>query len=500
MKIQTPIVDRCSTGTKGLDYILEGGLPRNYVYLIQGDPGVGKTTLALQFLLAGSRIGEKGLYVTLSETRKELLAVASSHGWSLDSLAIVDLSFIKNQLQGDNSLFHSADVERNEVIKTLMTEMDKMKPVRVVFDSLSEMRLLSGSPLCYRHQMLRFKDIFTDRGATVLLLVVVLEKTASDFGAEHRRLKISKLRGSHFRAGYHNYSIEPGGLSVFPRLIAADHHKQCKYEIVSSGIPELDAILGGGLHRGTSNLLSGPAGTGKSTFALQYASQAAGRGEKSKIYCFEENTRSILQRANAMGLTIEPHAKSGIIEIRQVDPGELSPGEFAHKVREAVLEGDVRIIIIDSLNGYLSAMPDERFLMIQLHELLTFLAQQGVVTILTLAQQGVIGIQGGPIELSYLADTSILLRYFEAAGRVKKAISVVKKRTGPHEDTIREYTFESSGIRFGQPLTDFQGVLTGTPTFVGHVEKILKRQKLRTSRRSLATTSSGSRPTNGHKN
>ena len=487
-------MDRCSTGVKGLDFVLEGGLPRQHLYLVHGDPGVGKTTLALQFLLAGARIGEKGLYVTLSETKAELTAVASSHGWSLDSLGIVDLSFIKSQLREDTTYYRPGEAERNQVLSTLLHELETMKPMRIVLDSLSELRLLSGSPICYRHQILKLKELFSNTGATVMLLddkksdsnnelqldgiahgVILLEKTESDFGAEHRRLKITKLRGSQFRTGYHNYSIQPGGLDVFPRLVAATLHKDFAPEVISSGISELNDLLGGGLNRGTSNLFSGPAGTGKSTFALQFSVEAAERGEKTKIFSFEENSRSIVQRGMAMGMNVSPMVNSGLIEIRQVDPGELSPGEFANNVCEAVLEGNVRIIVIDSLNGYMSAMPDEKFLMIQLHELLTFLAQQGVITILTLAQQGVVGVQGGPVELSYLADTSIVLRYFEAAGQVKKAISVVKKRSGKHEDTIREFVFDETGIRFGGPLCEFQGVLTGTPTFVGNARKILKQ-------------------------
>lgn len=482
-----------STGVAGLDDILGGGFPKKRLYLIQGDPGVGKTTLALQYLLTGVHAKESCLYITLSETKEELTEVAHSHGWSLDGLHILELSAIEQQMlqEAQNTLFHPSEVELNQTTKLLLAEVERVKPVRVVFDSLSEMRLLAETPLRYRRQMLSFKQYFAGRNTTVLLLddntsdhgdlqvqsiahgVIALEKLPLDYGVERRRLKVVKLRGVKFRGGNHDFNIESGGLRVFPRLVAAEHHTPFKREPVQCGIPAMDALLGGGLDRGTSNLFIGPAGTGKSTLAMQYAMAMANQGEKVMLFTFDENLNTLVARAKAIGMDVQRHFDSGMITAQQIDPAELPPGEFTDRIRDAVQRDKAKLLIIDSINGYMNAMPDEKFLTIQLHEVLSFLGQQGVLTIMTVAQHGMMGAMLAPVDVSYLADTVVMLRFFEALGSVKKAISVIKKRSGYHEETIREYKINSQGIQVGEPLREFQGVLTGVPNFVGKSDQIL---------------------------
>jgi len=482
-----------STGIAGLDDILGGGFPRKRLYLVQGDPGVGKTTLAMQYLLTGVRAGESCLYITLSETKEELTEVAQSHGWSLEGLHVLELSAIEKQMlqEAQNTLFHPSEVELNHTTKLLLAEVERVKPMRVVFDSLSEMRLLAETPLRYRRQMLSFKQYFAGRNTTVLLLddntsehndlqvqsiahgVLALEKLPLDYGVERRRLRVVKLRGVKFRGGNHDFNIEPGGLKVFPRLVAAEHHAPFKREAVQSGIPAMDALLGGGLDRGTSNLFIGPAGTGKSTMAMQYAMSVANQGQKVMLFAFDENLNTLVARAKAIGMDLQRHFDSRMIIAQQIDPAELPPGEFAHRIKDAVQKDQAKLLIIDSINGYMNAMPVEKFLSIQLHELLSFLSQQGILTIMTVAQHGLMGVMQAPVDVSYLADTVLMLRFFEALGSVKKAISVIKKRSGYHEDTIREYVINSQGIQIGEPLREFQGVLTGVPSFLGKAEQIL---------------------------
>jgi circadian clock protein KaiC len=489
---ETTQSEKCSTGIEGLDDILGGGFPRNRFHLVQGDPGVGKTTMSLQFLLEGARNNERVLYITLSETKEELADVANSHGFNLEKLAVLELSDIESELlkESQNTLFHPSEVELNRTTKRMLEEIEKIKPDRLVVDSLSEMQLLAETPLRYRRQMLALKQYFAGRRVTVLFLddrtrepdlqiqsiahgVLGLEKNALDYGVERRRMKVVKMRGVKFRGGYHDVIIERGGLQIFPRLIAAEHHVPFKRGSVSSGIVPLDTLLGGGLDRGTSSLFLGPAGCGKSTLAMQFAMAMAQRGEKSLVFSFDEGVGTLIARAAEIGMDVHRYLDNKMLDIQQVDPTELPPGQFGARIRDAVQNQEARLVVIDSLNGYMNAMPDEKFLSIQMHELLIYLGQQGMVTILTMAQHGLMGSMLAPVDLSYLADTVVLLRFFESMGSVKKAISVIKKRSGHHEDTIREYRIAKHGIEVGEPLNRFQGVLTGVPTFLGKAEEML---------------------------
>jgi len=477
----------CATGVEGLDDILEGGLTPNRLYLVQGDPGVGKTTLALQFLMEGVKNGEKCLYITLSETKNELQTVARSHGWSLEGIDLFDLTAVADSMGGeeDNTFFHPSEVELNRTIQALLAEVERVNPSRVVFDSLSEMRLLAETSLRYRRQVLQFKQHFSGRNTTVLFLddktaerhdlqlesiahgVIRLTRTLPDYGIARRQLEIQKIRGRKFREGHHDFMLRTGGMVVFPRLVAAEHHSTYEMEAFPSGLPELDALVGGGLDRGTSSMFMGAPGTGKSTLALHFAMAAARKGEKSLIFIFDETVRNFVTRTKKLGMDLEPHIEKGTIILRQIDPAEISPGELAYQIARAVQRDDVRMVIIDSINGYLNAMPAERYLNLQLHELLSFLNQQGVVTIMVLAQQGVVNTTT-TVDLTYLADAVFLLQYYEEHGRVKQAMSVIKKRTGNHERTLREIWVGSRGIEVGPPLTHMQGVLTGVPQLLAH--------------------------------
>jgi circadian clock protein KaiC len=478
---------RISTGTVGLDQVLSGGLPAKRMYLLQGDPGVGKTTLALRFLLEGSSTGERCLYITLSETKEELTAVARSHGWSLDDVSVYEMSASDDSLAEteENTLYVPAEVELGERISALLEVVEKVKPSRVVIDSCSELRLLAQSPLRFRRQVLALKERLVGRDCTILLLenpvttggdtllqslvhgVIVLEQLSPLYGAERRRLRVVKMREVAFRGGYHDIVIRSGGVEVFPRLIAAEHREPFAAEQVSSGVVELDTLLNGGLDRGTSTLLMGPAGSGKSALATRYVCAAAERGEKSVIFAFDEGLEILLARAEKLGMNLRQHIDSGLVRVQQIDPAELSPGEFTSIVRDSVEQYGARLVVIDSLNGYLQAMPEERFLTAHLHEMLAFLRRRGVVTLLVMVQHGFVGRMDGPVDVSYIADTVVLTRYFEASGRVRKAISVVKKRSGAHEDTIREFSVGPGGILVGPPLTGFHGVLTGVPEYDG---------------------------------
>ncbi len=488
---------RCSSGVEGLDAILGGGFPANCLYLVQGDPGSGKTTLALQFLLEGLKGGEPVLYITLSETKSELLRVARSHGWSLDKIPLLELSAIESMLrpEAQTTVFHPSEMELSKVARLLLDEGRRIRPARIVFDSLSEFRLIAETELRYRRQLLNLKQEFAHYRSTVLLLddkmsgnssgidphvlslthgVIEMEQLSPDYGTSRRRLRVVKMRGVKFREGYHDYSILTGGLKIFPRVVAADHHAAFKREPVPSGIEQLDDLFGGGPDRGTTTLILGPAGTGKSTVALQYAAAMAQRGERSMIFAFDETRGVMLARSEALGLSLQKHVESGLVTIQQVDPAEISPGEFGVRIVNGVKAG-CKLVVIDSLNGYLNAMPGEKYLSNQLHELCSSLGQQGVMTILILPQHGLVGTNESPVDLSYLADTVVMLRYFESEGEVKQALALVKKRSGNHEKTIRELKLESGkGIRIGPPLKEFQGILTGTPVFHGGDGQMLK--------------------------
>jgi circadian clock protein KaiC len=492
-------LNRCPSGVEGLDDILAGGLPRDCFYLLQGDPGSGKTTLALQFLMEGLRRGENVLYITLSETKEELLKVARSHGWTLEGIPLIELTAMEATLrpEAQTTVFHPSEMELSKVSQMVLEEARKNIPSRVVFDSLSEFRLIAETPLRYRRQLLNLKQEFSRFKSTVLLLddkmdnnqggrdphvlslthgVIEMEQFSPDYGMARRRLRVLKLRGVKFREGYHDYMIATGGLRIFPRLIAAEHHATFRREPVTSGLKELDQLFGGGLDRGTTTLILGQAGTGKSSLAMHYAAHMAENGERSMFFVFDETRDIMLARAKALGLSLAKHVQKGTITVQQVDPAELSPGEFAVRIIRGV-EAGCKLVIIDSLNGYLNAMPGERYLNNQLHELSSYLNQQGVVTILILAQHGLVDTAESPVDLSYLADMVVTLRFFETAGVVKQALAVIKKRSGHHEKTIREFKmYSGKGIRLGPPLNEFHGILTGHPVFDGAKHQIMKAQ------------------------
>ena len=489
-------VPRISTGSEGLDDILGGGFDRNRMYLYEGQPGTGKTTIALQFLLEGARHGERVLYVTLSETQQEVELVAQRHGWSLDGIEVFELVPPETTLDPERELtvLHPAEVELSETTQLIFDRVAALNPTRVVVDSLSELRLLAQNPLRYRRQVLALKHFFASRECTVILLddlssatkdlqlhsishgVVLLEQLAIEYGAERRRLRVVKMRGMQFRGGFHDFAIRKGGLEIFPRLVAAEHHAPYSPEWVSSGNEELDLLLGGGLERGTNALLIGSAGVGKSSLALTYAIAAAQRGEHAVFFAFDEGRGTLEARARTLGLPLDAALSSGRVRFQQVDPAELSPGEFAANVRRSVERDGARVVVIDSLNGYLNSMPDGRFLILQMHELLTYLNQQGVLTLLVLAQHGLVGPMTTPLDISYLSDSVLMLRYFEYGGMVRRALSVVKKRSGGHEHTIREFRLTSRGVAVGPPLVEFSGIFSGTPQYTGDSMPLMREE------------------------
>jgi circadian clock protein KaiC len=460
------------------------------MHLIEGEPGTGKTTLALQFLLEGRRVGEHGLYVTLSETTEELNQVAASHGWTLDDIDLFQLAPIARGVD-EYTLYHPAEVELADLTKAVLDRVEATRPSRVVFDSLSELRLLARDPLRYRRQILGLKDFFSRRPSTVLLLddhsvgepdlqlrslahgVLLLEHLPFEYGRARRRLRIVKLRGIAVTEGFHDFVIVRGGLTVFPQLEPDDTGAPRPAVPVASGLLELDALLGGGLTWGTTTLLIGPAGAGKSTVAAQYLCGAANPASKAVAFLFDERRATFVARCDALGMHASERIASGHLLVEQIDPGVASPGEFAHMVRRRVEDKGVRLVGIDTLNGYLNAIPTTDAPVTRMHELLSFLSERGVATLIVLAQQGMVGSTPVPVDLSYLADVIVLLRFFETYGQVRKAISVVKKRTGTHENSIRELRLGPDRIQVGEPLREFQGILTGVPQYVGPSKPLL---------------------------
>lgn len=487
--------EKAATGVSGLDHILGGGLPRGHAYLIEGQAGTGKTTLSLQFLREGVKQGETVLYVTLSETKQELEQIASSHGWSLDGVHIYELTAarVAEHLDYEQTVFHTADVELNEVTDEILSTISQIRPVRVVFDSITEIRLLAENPLRYRRQVFAIRQALADITCTSLFLnvmpsenneeafqslvhgVIKFERTTPDYGPMRRRMHVTKMRGMSYREGHHDFRILTGGLCVYPTLEIKQDHHQAEWPIISSNVSQLDALVGGGLEMGTSCLLVGQSGTGKSTLITAYAYAATQRGERVAIFLFDEHLNTFYRRADGQSINLRPATERNLLTIRQVNVGELSPGEFISQVCDAVEKDQARLIIIDSLTGYLNAMPQERLLLTQMHELLTYLSQQQVLTFLTLTQHGLVGgLPVDPIDLSYLSDTVLMLRHFEAEGTVRQAISVVKKRHGTHEKTIREMQITSNGIQVGEPLRNFSGILSGSPVYEGNRDHLLR--------------------------
>lgn len=486
--------DKTPTGIEGLDEILKGGLPKNRLYLLEGDPGTGKTTIGLQFLLEGVRSGETCLYITLSESKEEVNEVAKSHGWTLDGIEIQDLTISGDSLQDDShyTVFHPAEVELDETTRSVLDSVERTNPTRVVFDSLSEMRMLARDSLRFRRQIVALKQYFMGKNCTVILLddrttdfsdrqlesiahgVIRLNFNSLEYGKQRHRLRVVKMRGVNFQSGMHDFNIETGGVRVFPRLASPDEPKTFDSGKLKSSIDNLELLLGG-LDYGTTTIFTGPAGIGKTTLAAMYAFTAAEQGKKSSIYLFDETLPTLYLRMAELGMDIKPKVEAGLIKIRFIKLAELTPGELSHMVRLEVEEDDTKVVIIDSLNGYIAATPQQQFLMMQFHELIAFLNRQGVVTIMILGQQGLIGTMQSPVDLSYLADTVVLMRYFESAGAVRQAISVIKKRTGNHERTIREFQISRNGINVGNVLTEFQGILTGVPNYRGRDEKLLDK-------------------------
>lgn len=487
-----PAIPRLDTGTSGLNDILLGGLPPGQMYLLEGDPGTGKTTLAMQFIRAGAARGEKSLYITLSEPRSELEGSIRSHGWDPAEIPISEFTPAEASLSPEEqyTVFHPSEIELASTVGRLTSVIDDIKPKRLVIDSLSELRLLASDVMRYRRQLLALKQFFSGRATTVLLLddrtindgndfqlrsiahgVFNLTNIPRSFGVTRRQIEVVKMRGSAYREGFHDYTIKYGGVQVFPRLIASEHQKMVSNQRLTSGVAPLDKMFGGGLARGSSTLLTGPTGVGKSTIAMQYAYAAARRDERAIVYAFDETIAIAKSRVSALGMDVEREIERGTLTMSQIDPAELSPGEFIWRIRRDVEEHDTRIVVIDSLNGFLNAMPGERDLILHLHELLAYLNQKGVVTFLVLTLQGLVGTMHAEVDVSYVSDTVVLLRYFEAEGEIRQVISVLKQRVGEHERTLREFRLGDGGISVGEPLSSFRGVLTGVPDLLESASK-----------------------------
>lgn len=494
--VETPrMPTKIPTGVPGLDEVLVGGFLRDGFYLLQGDPGSGKTTLALQYLNGRSVEGETCLYVSLTESRKDLINICESHGWSLAGIEVCALVRPASAVDSEPSVYHPSDTELGDIVKAVVAEVDRVQPSHVVLDGLSELRLLSGDPLRYRRQLLWLKDFFAERRVTVVLLDdrtapfgeiqpeslvggnIVLERTLPLYGRARRRLFVTKVRAAKFREGYHEYDIVTGGIVVHPRIVAAEHHDRFSRSVAASGIKNLDEMIDGGLSNGTTTLLLGPAGAGKSTVSMQFVVNALASGNKAAVYIFDEVLGTLIERSEKLCLRKEDglrgYIADGLLHVQQIDPAEMSPGAFAHEVRRAVDAG-ATIVVIDSLNGYMNAMPEERFLTTHLHELFAYLNQKGVTTIMVVAQHGLLVGAGptGDIDVSYLADTVLLFRYFEARGEIRQALSVFKHRTGPHERSLRQLKIERRGISVGEKLVEFDGIITGVARYTGATEML----------------------------
>lgn len=486
--------DKQSTGIDGLDEVLAGGLPAHRLYVIEGNPGSGKTTFALQFLREGARLGQRVLYVTLSETLEELNDVAISHNWNLDGVDLLELDSLSDRFEegADYTVFHPSDVELEETVGRIRAEVERLNPDRVALDSVSELKILSQTVVRYRREILGLKQFFAGRKCTVIVLddcttgdneqqlqsiahgVLRMDREPREYGSTRRQIHVVKMRGVALQDGQHDFVIKTGGLELYPRLSANDGTPYEEAGSAESGSPQMDALLGGGLDRGSSTLLIGPAGCGKTTLCSQYLMSALQRGEHVVCYQFEENRQTFLHRSSGYGMDFKPYIASGKFELTEVGVADLSPGEFSSRVRNAVEKRKASFIVIDSLNGYLNGMPSEQFLLIHIRELLAYLAQKGVVTLMALVQHGLLGsAMQSPIDVSFLADTVILLRFFEATGQIRQAISVVKKRRGAHERTLREMKIGPSGVQIGEVLEQFDGVLTGVPRFRGKTEQLL---------------------------
>jgi circadian clock protein KaiC len=484
----TSSAKKATSGVAGLDDILQGGFSRGHVFLLEGEPGAGKTTIALQFLLEGAKEGETSLYITLSETEDELRQSAASHGWTLGpEINVFELLPPESLLdaQQQQSLLYSSDLELGETTQQIFAAVERVKPSRVILDSLSEIRLLAQSSLRYRRQILAIKHFFARFGATVIMLddltaeagdktvhsvvhgVIRLEELAPAYGAERRRVRVLKYRGQRYRGGYHDFTITTGGVNMFPRLVASEHLKSFSRTQLSTDVAALDNLLGGGVDAGSSTLILGPAGTGKSLITMTFVMAALARGERAALFIFDEELGLLFDRMKGMGIDLRSERDKGNILLQQVDAAELSPGEFAHRVRMTVGDQQIKTVVIDSLNGYQAAMPEENSLILHMHEILQYLNRQGAATFMTVAQHGLVGDMQTPVDVTYLADSVILLRYFEAMGKVRRAISVIKKRSGFHETTIREFTISNRGLSLGEPLESFHGVLSGVPDFIG---------------------------------
>ena len=484
---------RAYTGIRGLDTVLEGGLPRNHIYLVEGAPGSGKTTLGLQFSIAGAARGERVLFLTTGESEEELHQIADSHGWSLEGVTIRHFRALEDRKEmPEQSVFHPAEIELPRTMDSLLSVIDEVDPQRLVVDSLTELRLVAANALWYRRQILALKDFLARRKCTTLLCdrlqdpetpvqtmahgIISLDHYTPEYGPDRRRLRISKLRGQSYASGYHDYRIHRGGITLYPRLVAAEHRSDFHAETIPSGLAELDALFGGGADRGTATLLLGPTGTGKSSVVTQYAVAAASRGEPSSLYIFDERVQTLLSRARGLGLEVDRPISQGLIGINQIDPAELTPDEFSERIRSDIKNRGVRLVVIDSLAGYYHAMPNENLLMLHLHELLSYLSQSGVSALLVMTQHGLPGsAHHTPFDISYVADSVLLFHIFEYNGEMRRAISVYKRRGGPHENIIRELKFGPDGIRVGRPLTAFHGIFTGFPRYTGesvsHVDK-----------------------------